>query len=430
MKKQERYYLPLLVILTCYLVIGVLFATKIPAWQVPDEPAHYNYIRQLAAGIYPTLEPNDWDPTHQTISPRDRPADISRMSYEDHQPPAYYATALPIWWVFRDNLTALRIWSLSLSCIIVICAYQSALIVFNNHISIASISASFAAFLPQHIHMMAGFNNDSLSESLLALTILQSIILVRDGISARRKLAYLGLTIGLALITKAQAYLCVPIAILALVIAARRHSVNFHRDLFSSLAIVLTIACIIGLPLWAHNLYTYGKYDFLGLQHHNLIVVGQPTPQMWITEFGTTEFLIRLVTTTFNSFWGQFGWMAVTNTKLYYFAIAITLTTIISLTFLRPLEHIEDATLGNRKYYIYLLGCLVLMTVGSFVWYNTQFVQHQGRYLYPALIPLSLVIGTSWNRIFRNAKQGWMIFLTAFVVLDLWALFRVIVPAL
>ena len=35
-------------ILVCYFVLGGLFAVLIPPWQVPDEPAHYNYVRQLA----------------------------------------------------------------------------------------------------------------------------------------------------------------------------------------------------------------------------------------------------------------------------------------------------------------------------------------------------------------------------------------------
>jgi len=35
-------------ILLAYLTIGTLYAVNIPAWQAPDEPAHYNYVRALA----------------------------------------------------------------------------------------------------------------------------------------------------------------------------------------------------------------------------------------------------------------------------------------------------------------------------------------------------------------------------------------------
>ncbi len=51
----------LIIILISYLVIGTLFAALTPAWQVPDEPAHYNYVRQLSAGIWPIIEIGDYD---------------------------------------------------------------------------------------------------------------------------------------------------------------------------------------------------------------------------------------------------------------------------------------------------------------------------------------------------------------------------------
>ena len=48
-----------------YLFIAVLYAVNTPAWQVPDEPAHYNYIRQVAEkGCCPEIRPGDWDNTY------------------------------------------------------------------------------------------------------------------------------------------------------------------------------------------------------------------------------------------------------------------------------------------------------------------------------------------------------------------------------
>ena len=35
-------------ILVAYLVSAVLYAWNTPAWQAPDEPAHYNYIAHIA----------------------------------------------------------------------------------------------------------------------------------------------------------------------------------------------------------------------------------------------------------------------------------------------------------------------------------------------------------------------------------------------
>ena len=85
----------LLTILLAYAVLAVLYATQTPPWQVPDEPAHYNYVRQVAAGgCCPVLEAGDWDLDYLallTASGFD-PQHLDRLpavQYEDHQPPLF-----------------------------------------------------------------------------------------------------------------------------------------------------------------------------------------------------------------------------------------------------------------------------------------------------------------------------------------------------
>src|SRR4030042_1864635 len=49
-------------IVAAYLVIGTLYAVKTPAWQVPDEPAHYNYVRYIVEHrALPVLRSGDFD---------------------------------------------------------------------------------------------------------------------------------------------------------------------------------------------------------------------------------------------------------------------------------------------------------------------------------------------------------------------------------
>ena len=53
--RHPNLWVALLVI--AYLGIGTLFALLTPAWQAPDEPAHYNYIAQIATtGTLPILQ--------------------------------------------------------------------------------------------------------------------------------------------------------------------------------------------------------------------------------------------------------------------------------------------------------------------------------------------------------------------------------------
>ena len=39
----------------------------------------------------------------------------------------------------------------------------------------------------------------------------------------------------------------------------------------------------------------------------------------------------------------------------------------------------------------------VLLTLLTYAWYNTQFVQHQGRYLFTALIPVAIAFALGWE---------------------------------
>lgn len=90
---------PLLLILVGYLLVGGLFAAQVPAWQAPDEPAHYNYVRQLANGRLPIMAAGDYDQAYldeirgAQFAPEYSVADIE---YEDWQPPLYYLLLTPI----------------------------------------------------------------------------------------------------------------------------------------------------------------------------------------------------------------------------------------------------------------------------------------------------------------------------------------------
>jgi hypothetical protein len=77
---------------------------------------------------------------------------------------------------------------------------------------------------------------------------------------------------------------------------------------------------------------------------------------------------------------------------------------------------------------------LALGAVLGFAWYNLQFVQHQGRYLYPGLIPIATGFSLGWHFIVsrkeRIQRWLWLALVLAFIALDAHLLFRVILPAM
>jgi len=87
----------------------------------------------------------------------------------------------------------------------------------------------------------------------------------------------------------------------------------------------------------------------------------------------------------------------------------------------------------------YLLLTSALLTLGLYLYYNLSYVQHQGRYLFPALIPVGLAaaVGLSgWGRVLSRLTRRNMVWvvgaiaLSAMAALGVFALYHFIVPAL
>ncbi len=459
MNARRRHW-PLAVIVVAYLALGSLFALRTPAWQNPDEPAHYNYTRQLVrSGNLPVIEPEDWVAGLVPIGPDVRDAPVERMTYEDHQPPLFYLLSAPVFVIADGGLVALRLFALLIGAFVVAFAYFTVAAIFPAHLYLAAFAATFIALLPQHLAIMSSYNNDALSEALLALAVLLSvrIIMKRDALATGR-LAVLAVVVGLCFITKAQAYLALPVALLGVFLATRCADAPDAREspsLLRAALIVLGFSVPIGLPWWARNMRLYGGTDFLGLQRHNAVVVGQPTTAEWLAEYGLGDVLWRLLQTTFQSFWGQFGWMSIPLDRRIYLALLVFALFSAALFLAwwihgrvarRQLSRQMRARADDALYSPYLLltaqqsraltllAGVALFTLLAYAWYNLQFVQHQGRYLYPALIPIATACALGWSfLVSRREAVGrwlWPALLSGLAALDAYLLFRVILPGM
>ena len=416
-------------ILLAYLTIGALYAVNTPAWQAPDEPAHYNYIRGLAeTGSLPVLQRGDYDQSYLSqLTARGFPAGmaVDALRYEGHQPPLYYLLATPLFMLSGGSLLALRLFSLALGGAALFFVGLCAQALFPRHPAPALGAAGFFAFLPQHVAMMAAVNNDALAELLMALGLW---LLLRR--SASRAL---GLVIGLAFLTKTTVYVLAPLAVFALLLRSRRRRWNWYE-----LWQLMLPALLLGTLWWGRNLLVYGWPDVLGLQHHAQIVVGQPRSAEWLQHYGVYEFGSRFAQTTFQSFWGQFGWMGVLmGVRAYRLLAAFSLLILAGLAIAfgqRP--HFS----ARKREDVALLTATAVAVLVQYLGYNLEFVQHQGRYLFPALAPIALACAAGmwgWAAALGNlwpaGKQAlrWLPAALAptLAALALYALFGVVMPA-
>ena len=77
-----------------------------------------------------------------------------------------------------------------------------------------------------------------------------------------------------------------------------------------------------------------------------------------------------------------------------------------------------------------LLGTYTLLVFASFLRFNMEYFQAQGRYLFPALAPIALAFATGWLRWFPERRERWgVLMLTApMLALATYGLFGVVIP--
>ncbi len=399
-------------VLLGYLVAGVLYVAFTPPWQAPDEPAHYNYVRHLAEGRgFPVLLPGDYPHQYlEAIKARRFPADlpIAPLRYEFHQPPLYYLLAVPVYSLSGGALLPLRLLSVGIGALLLLAVWGLVGTAFPGRPALRLATVAFLAFLPMHVALAASVNNDLLAELWLALGG-WGLVRVLRGRPTDRLLLGTGAVLGLGFLTKTTAYILLPLALGAV---ALRQVWAVEGDPpepwearaaegFRQTGLLLGPALALGAAWWGRNLWVYGGTDFLGLQRHGAVVVGQPRTAEWLAAFGAGELVRRFLETTFRSFWGQFGWMGVLlDARLYAALGACALA--VGLGFGAWVWRMRRASLRRPEARIAVwLSLWLLLTVLTYLWYNLEFVQHQGRYLFPALVPLGLAFAQGWQELAR-----------------------------
>jgi 4-amino-4-deoxy-L-arabinose transferase-like glycosyltransferase len=453
-------------ILAAYLVIASAFVTMTPDWQAPDEPAHYVYAGQLASHLeFPELVDGCYDQASLTeLIARRFPSDPTLsdpkgLCYEYHQPPLYYLLAVPVFRLSNGTLLALRFLSVALGAGVVILAFFVVQTIFPDRPVIALGTMAFVAFVPMHLAILASVNNDALAELIFAaiLLLLTRQIMGLAQLSARNEVLLGGL-LGLGLVTKVTVYIALPLVAVAawfsLSQAAPQPATKGKwRAWLKRVTPIYAFALTIASPWYIRNANLYGGFDILGLVRHNEVVVGQPRTADKLAEMGLVTYLSDFVQTTFHSFWGQFGWMVVPmDGRTYLFLTLLTLMALGGLVGIAMRARSEErgaesgerraesgerrAESGERedKYvsvdnahrsgeidlsrtYVFSSGqryALILMglTIGlvglAYIGYNLTFVQFQGRYLFPALIPIGLFFSLGLSEVFTWRRAWWL----------------------
>lgn len=410
------------------------YAFGVTPWNNPDEPAHYNYVKHVATtGELPELKPGDWNAgllerLKSARFPSGEPVDSIR--YEGWQPPLYYLVAAPFYNAasrlpLEQRVAVLRLVSVAISGVTVLLAFLAVRTIFPNDLTLRLGVAGFMAFLPMRSSIAGSISNDALAEMVGTLILLLLLQTLRDGLRVRQGVL-IGAAIGLALITKMTLYGLVALAGLVMLLApvARRASGNSR---VRSVGIALAIALLIGGWWFARNALVYGGTDLFGAQRHDQVVVGQPR-----LERLDGAALSYLGTTLFKSFWGQFGWMGVLIDERLYLALGIIsgLAALGIPLFAWRMIVRKSPLAPYQRTSLALLAAAAVVVIGQVLFYNLTFVQSQGRYLYPALLPLATFFVLGLREILAPIHSRLLLALavSGLALLDFVCLTRYVIP--
>jgi len=417
------------VVLIVYALLAIGYAVRVPIWLAPDEPAHYNYAAQIAAtGCCPVIAPGDWDQAYLSrLTATDFAADqlegLASLQYEDHQPPLYYLLASVVYTMTGGAPLALRLLSVVTGAGVILCAYAIARTLAPGRPGVAIGTALLVALVPQHLHILASVNNDVLAELLVALTLWRLLVAVLDTHPIGTGAAWtLGALVGVGLLTKVTTLFLVglvPVGLIGAWLIRRRDGARVESLLRALFAFAIPIG-LIGGVWWARNIGVYGFPDIFGLRAHDVVVVGQPRTSDAIAALGVGGYVRALVTTTFQSFWGQFGWMELALPTWAYAAIGAFLAAagVGWLTGMRggfgtpglgtpnPCDRVLETPVtaddrARRRLAWGLTGLTLILALAQFAYYNTSFQQFQGRYIYPGLIPFALFVIVGIDALWR-----------------------------
>ncbi len=218
---------------------------------------------------------------------------------------------------------------------------------------------------------------------------------LREGFTPRR-VAWLGLVIALALLSKTTCLALIPVAIVAVTLGSRaERAIDWRRALLGLLIIAAIITSVWGW--WAiRNVVLYGD-PLATAAFEEVFSKDRATPQYFYSNpqatFSPPMYAQLVARVTLLSLWGVFGQACEYMPPLYY-ALGKLLAAFALLGLLaRLLRGWQSRTaIDAQSVRIWVvLGLMLGVVLAMFTAFNASFFQAQARYLFPANAALAAV---------------------------------------
>ncbi len=410
-----------------------------PEQHNPDENAHMQYVQTVASGRLPVFT----DALH---------------GYENHQPPLYYALAAPVYLAARGGgeaaaMRAVRAVSLLLGALLILAAYGCVRTAFPGDPWLALGTAAAVGLLPGNVALSASVTNDALTNLVMAvgLGLLANLVTATEAGERSRWALWLGVTLGVGIWTKTSTLLLFPTVLLACYLLASRRLAT-PRQAARAAGVACGLGALLGLPWLGRNQLLY--HD--PLAQHIFVSAFSSTAQaddIARTLYGGSvlSYLSGVAQWTFASFWGGFDSMLLfwgqdprahlhANERGAYSFLTHPLPppyTVLAVLCLLAAGGLFRA-LGRRaalapaqNVLLAAFAVLTALTGLVFLRFILTFFQAQGRYWYPALLPLAFFFVLGWRGLLpRPAPFPAFVGLLALglLALNLYTLFGLLLP--
>ncbi len=419
---RRNFANPLIPLLGVFLILALIYAWATPPLEASDELWHFGLIDAIAdsgelpvqaAGIKTPWEQEGSQPPLYYLISAVLVRGIDRSDFDIMRQPNPHAIAGVPGAVGNKNLVlhasphpfpqgtalavyVLRLFSTALGCITVATVYLSAqelatLLKSEQGDTFATrymplFAASLTAFNPMFLFITASVNNDNLVTALNTVIIWQILVMLRQGLSARRSIG-IAILLALTSLSKLSGLVLMPIAFLAvfyiLYKTYRFEKPEFKAALRKSLTFALLVIgawLVIAAWWYLRNLNLYGELFGTGTMAMVAGVrEGTFTLQTMLDEFQGFRF----------GYWGVFGAFNIMTFRWFYdvmdVVVLIAIAGIVVHTWRNRLSHDYLARLV-------LLALIVGAGIIGVISWTAQTYASQGRLLFPYIAAISALL--------------------------------------
>lgn len=417
-------------LLLIFLGLALVWNFITPVFETPDEPEHVQYILfVLEKGHRPDLQ-----------------TEVKQAGVQAPQAPLYYFVLGAALWMSGqshtfpnlqvnpdfflsdrsysgapnlflpvdgsyDQVHFLRGFSAVFGLITVTCTYLAGALIGANRACRVAATAT-TAFLPQFTFISGAVQNDTLTAALASIAFVWLLHLLRSKSARASEALIYGAICGVAFLSKYHAIFFLPFGLIVQVLASRGNWRLAVQQVGWSMSGFLIVAGWLLFDNW----WRYGDLTVLGMQM--TIVPSLVHRKTLLDPYFVTSFP-RLL---FESFLGLFGWMSVRLPTQFYAGYGAM--------WISALAGITYALFRGRWPWIYcgliLAPFLAFLTI---VYFNLNFSQPQGRYLFPALNAISLVFVLGLDGLPTVLRRPLLVIAPLFLLLtnlySLWVVYNI-----